>query len=522
MSKRNTEALASGLPPVLPTDKKGVEKLRSALGAQDRITPLAAASFLVNACMGMGFLTLPYAFARAGIVASSAVVIVMAVLSVLGSMWQIDAMARVNAIRSKNSSGLLSSSETSRLRSLTMTPRADASPFELSGGLDIATCCEVLYGPAAERAFVLLLCLTLGVTLWGFSALVGSTLADLDMLDGLAISGQASCNIYVHPDQCFPRYRFFLVCFGVVGVLLTVLELKEQTWFQLAMTFGRTLIVAILIGDSLRMLASHEAPPPPTQTTVGAPDPANVLETDWTHLLQVAAIASFSLGLHLVLPDVLSELDDRRANALPATLVAQSFCAFTYVATGCLVAFTFGHWTLPICTLNWANARLGGVQEALMILPTLDLLSAFPLWAHCLALNLHTFAKYRFPEVPLAAWRVFCAIVPLIGSFFVYDVTLHVTWAGVIFTAFIFIMPILLWWRASALSAELFTPQQLETNPYRVDSYQSTVRIAFLLGLVLVAVSLTGAILNNEGAEEIKGGFTRKAEVLVRTRAPES
>ena len=23
----------------------------------------------------------------------------------------------------------------------------------------------------------------------------------------------------VHPDQCFPRYRFFLVCFGVAGVL---------------------------------------------------------------------------------------------------------------------------------------------------------------------------------------------------------------------------------------------------------------------------------------------------------------
>merc|ERR1719321_1883046 len=51
----------------------------------------------------MGFLTLPYAFARAGIVASSAVVIVMAVLSVLGSLLQIDAMARVNAIRSKAS-----------------------------------------------------------------------------------------------------------------------------------------------------------------------------------------------------------------------------------------------------------------------------------------------------------------------------------------------------------------------------------------------------------------------------------
>ena len=38
-----------------------------------------------------------------------------------------------------------------------------------------------------------------------------------------------------------------------------------------------------------------------------------------------------------MLPDVLSELDDRRTNARPATLVAQSFCAFTYVATGSLV-----------------------------------------------------------------------------------------------------------------------------------------------------------------------------------------
>ena len=41
-------------------------------------------------------------------------------------------------------------------------------------------------------------------------------------------------NIYVHPDQCFPRYRFFLCCFGVVGVLLTVLELKEQAWSRRA------------------------------------------------------------------------------------------------------------------------------------------------------------------------------------------------------------------------------------------------------------------------------------------------
>jgi hypothetical protein len=217
-----------------------------------------------------------------------------------------------------------------------------------------------------------------------------------------------------------------------------------------------------------------------------------------------------------VLPDVLSELDDRRTNARPATLVAQSFCAFTYVVTGSLVAYTYGHWTLPICTLNWANAKLGGIQEALMILPTLDLMSAFPLWAHCLAMNLYTFTKFRFPEVPLAAWRVFCAVVPLIGSFFIYDVTLHVTWAGVIFTGFIFIMPIMFWWTASKRSKELFTRDELETNPYRVDSYETTVQIAFLLGIVLTALSLTGAILNHEGADEIKGGLTRKAEVLVR------
>ena len=43
---------------------------------------------LVNACMGMGFLSLPYAFARAGLVASSAVVLGLSVREGRGNEGQ--------------------------------------------------------------------------------------------------------------------------------------------------------------------------------------------------------------------------------------------------------------------------------------------------------------------------------------------------------------------------------------------------------------------------------------------------
>ena len=68
-----------------------------------------------------------------------------------------------------------------------------------------------------------------------------------------------------------------------------------------------------------------------------------------------------------------------------------------YLAVGLLVASVFGHDTLPVASLNWRNFTAGqsvapGWAEkfstALILFPTVDILSAFPLVAYCLGENL--------------------------------------------------------------------------------------------------------------------------------------
>ena len=43
------------------------------------------------------------------------------------------------------------------------------------------------------------------------------------------------------------------------------------------------------------------------------------------------------------------------------------------------------------------------------------------------------------------------------------------------------LLQIMFWWTASKRSKELFTRDELETNPYRVDSYETTVRLGEVL-----------------------------------------
>jgi hypothetical protein len=188
---------------------------------------------------------------------------------------------------------------------------------------------------------------------------------------------------------------------------------------------------------------------------------------------------------------MLAELHDARDTAVPTVCAALGLCAVTYAAVGVLVALVFGSWTVPVCTLNWSRADLGGWERVLVVLPVVDITASYPLLAHCLGRNLATAT-----DVEPRIWRMVCALLPLVGAFFVFDLSVPATWVGATSAVVIYTVPFALWARSVRMAEEAFPAKELQANPYRMPSGGHIFYSGVVVNVLVAACSIAGAVLN--------------------------
>merc|ERR1719390_540909 len=96
-------------------------------------------------------------------------------------------------------------------------------------------------------------------TMWVFATVFAASLA---AKIPLPFNGQHfTCDLYKNQSiECRQLYLEYLLIFAAICVPCSIVELKEQTWFQVLMSFVRFILIALLLADSIRMLISGEAP----------------------------------------------------------------------------------------------------------------------------------------------------------------------------------------------------------------------------------------------------------------------
>mmetsp|Transcript_4535 Transcript_4535/g.10645 ORF Transcript_4535/g.10645 Transcript_4535/m.10645 type:complete len:454 (-) Transcript_4535:9-1370(-) len=403
-----------------------------------KVLPVTTACFLVNACMGMGFLSLPYWFVQAGVVAGSAIVITCGTVATMSSLWIVASMANYEALKK---------SMDRRSPDFTFS----SPEIHLSGMVSLGC------GTWGNRAFIVALHLFVSGALWSYGTTVASSMANIVPLP-TPFGGFLTCDIYLdHSAACRALYSEWLVLFGAVVVPLACKDLKDQAKFQMAMTAARFLLVAMILGDCSRVATVdrfHEVPAARSAGYAGC-----------------CGAAVFSFALQYSIPEAVQDMADKHKYMKNVVTSAVSMCAVVFVMVGISVPLAFGSAVEPLATLNWAT--MGEPEPAawqvvfrtvLMIAPVLDLAAAFPIQAICLGDNLRSSIAGEDNQ-NRAGFRLAASLPPLVGALVIYDVSGIVAVTGLCGLGVCLVLPAMLLLGTTRKLNDQFGARSCEANP---------------------------------------------------------
>lgn len=425
-----------------------------------KVLPVTTACFLVNACMGMGFLSLPYWFVQAGLLAGCAIVITCGIVATMSSLWIVASMANYEALKK---SGDHASPD------FTFT----SPEIHLSGMVSLGC------GTWGNRAFIVALHFFVSGALWSYGTTVASSMASIVPLP-TPFGGFLTCDIYLdHTPACRALYSEWLILFAAVVVPLACKDLKDQAKFQMAMTAARFLLVAMILGDCSRMASLERFQEVPAARSSG--------------YAGCCGAAVFSFALQYSIPEAVQDMADKRRHIKNVVTAAVVVCAFVFVMVGISVPLAFGSGVEPLATLNWAT--MGDPDPAgwqvvfrtvLMIAPVLDLAAAFPIQAICLGDNLRSSIAGEDSD-SRAGFRLAASLPPLVGALVIYDVSGIVAVTGLCGLGVCLVLPAMLLLGSTQKLNDRFGARSCEKSP-AWGWYCSTEAVVAIQAVVAVLV----------------------------------
>lgn len=489
------------------------------MAADDEISPSAVFSILVNTCMGIGFLAIPYSTLLFGLLPAVTVTLGLGALATFTALWVTTTLSLTWALtKSKGDSEIAVRAPVS---SSGDDLKEDKFDIGRSMQMSYVKLIGMLYGDTCQTSAMVALTLVLTISMWSYASIFAGSMAAV--VPAPFIGG--TCDVYDDwaDPACSARYYLYLAAFAVLMVALSMIQLKEQKTFQLAMTACRIVLGIAIVGDCIRMLSLGEAPPHPGRGGDGDahvvaaggaaaggyqsdrfPETPSPWQLDIRHGPQHIALATAALTVHMVIPDAVHDLADKRNTLLPTVGAALAFCAVVYCLLSAAVVQTFGAWTRPVCTLNWVNYTAGqpvahpiaiAFRSFVILMPVFDVSAAYPILAQSLASNLHSVLGSEQEAGSPWYLRLVCAVVPLFGAALVYDAAETLGWCGILLVPFVFILPQLMLLKAEDLCLKEFGEETVHTSTYwRWYCNRRTVLAGLFVGSLLSLVSVLSVL----------------------------
>ncbi|XP_059613457.1 transmembrane protein 104 homolog [Phlebotomus argentipes] len=443
--------------------------------------------FVFNLIIGTGALTLPAAFARAGWLGGSVMVLLVGFISYVTVTFVIEAMASANAIlhlrsvlKRRTARAGASDSDSDAAESSPLVSE-EGTPFSLASRVEMGEMATIYFTGTGVAVFYLCLAIYLYGDLSIYAAAIGTSLKDVICAAGNVTDPHAPC----WPDHSFTRIECYRACVVATGLLLgpfVFFNVQKTKYIQIltvifrwcAFTSMIVMAVSRLIQDGVQ---GHPGPVIPT----GIPS--------------LFGTCIYSFMCHHSLPSLLAPVREKRhlTWTLPLDFI---LIAIFYILLALTGVFAFDKLD-DLYTLNFLENPGEGftrvIDYFLALFPVFTLSASLPIVAITLRNNL---------QAILVAGRrnsVTCrALLPLLALLPAFAVTLLTdslsslvgftgTYAG---AGVQYITPVALVYCARRqISALMPSSPNPHRSPFQGNKWLLLVVIWCALGVVLVTVN---------------------------------
>jgi amino acid permease len=433
---------------------------------------LVALAFSVNFAMGAGFLSLPWAFHKAGVVLSIGVMITIATVLFVAILFNLEAMARAEVLDHLH-----------KTRSPGNT--IEGNWYVGSERYEVSDLCSIFVGKWAKMSFLFLLTVYSYGTLWSFCAVFAKAMAETFPI------GEYS-------------YLIYLILYGVIVIPLTCMDVNEQIQVQVFLAFCRLVVVVFMVGSVFFGFSAHPEQLDHIEKTF---DSAHLVH--WNALHIILPISTFAFIFTHNIPVISEPVEDK--NQLHWIFLSTAIlCLIGYTSIGIFVSLYYGTTIRSSCNLNWGDpsdpmSPLSDLPEGvrtfismyIVMFPALDVISAFPLNAitlgnNLLVLFLNSDEHIDHTEIPpyqKYIYRLAASIPSFFGAYLLSDVGTITDWTGIagFFLGFLF-PPLVAEYSERYFRQRSWNPKTAYSLDYLTSS--ASRKIVFGLGLLVIGYTV--------------------------------
>ena len=407
----------------------------------------------VNFIMGTGFLGIPFSFYYAGVVPGFITLTLLSITGCITSLWMLEAMARTNAL-------IQNSEEVDEQDSIhdLCYEISEIRKFELT---EIG---EILFGLTGKIFNFTVVSIFFLITLWSYSA-VSATAWSIKI--PLHTRVLAECNqtdytlTYFPKDvRCFNMYRVCLLVFGVIVMLLSLMELEEQKYIQILFGILRYFAIFSITIFSTYIIVYNIYNPinsiPAELNNTHSSTVRLLLRCDTRHWLDTLPIVAFALNLiHGISPLSYPISPKKHLKPMLISVFTTLWCVYGLV--GFTVSMAFLYLINENAVLNWGyfsnfsnSIPIRLISNFLMLFPSLDIISIYSLCITSVANNIYLIVMRRdtsqgnfgpADRIMRLFLRLIITSVPLFGAIFVTNLVRLIKVAGLFAFTIQFMIP---------------------------------------------------------------------------------
>jgi len=361
-----------------------------------------------------------------------------------------------------------------------------------NGRVEMTELCRMFLGERAKQAFACVIAVYMYGTLWAY----------------ITVFAKAFAIVFNFSPY---SYQLYLVLFAFIVVPLSLMELSEQVYVQVALAVFRVVMVVVMISTTSVAYLTN-TPAFGELSNMGYGDSnyhqgdgqrSELVDFNTSKLYLLLPLAAYAYIFHHSVTALSEPIADKRN--LTKMFAISLFVAFIgYTLLALVLASYFGSHVLSSSNLNWIyyvgsksldepTPYYAQVIALFVILfPALDVASAFPLNAFTLGNNLmSTFVgdDIQNSRLQLSGFRLLACLPPFVGAFFVSDLGHITSFTGLTGFMIAFIVPALLAYYSAARMKQLeLSPTTVHSSPWASTGCQYAVLSAGVLLTMGVAV----------------------------------
>eukprot|EP00002_Diphylleia_rotans_P040766 TRINITY_DN9749_c0_g1_i2.p1 TRINITY_DN9749_c0_g1~~TRINITY_DN9749_c0_g1_i2.p1 ORF type:complete len:482 (+),score=82.13 TRINITY_DN9749_c0_g1_i2:70-1515(+) len=396
----------------------------------------------MNFIVGVGVLTVPWAFREGGLILSTLTLLISTAISFIAMNWLLEVFCRTHALQMAQQPRNLENDSDFIANSGEPDYRIANRKFE------IGELVGLFMGPKVQRGYEVVICIYMFGALWSYCSVFATSAATYIPIP--FINDGNTC------EDCDSLYYFYLAVFGSIVIPLSCMDLHEQVVTQVLLAVFRFVAIFIMISTSAYGI-DKELPPDPEEPN-SFDDKEDTTLFNFPGFGSMFAIVAFSQMFQLGVPTLTHPIKDRmKLRKIYFSLLSSTF--LLYGTLGITLVSYYRQYIDKQCSLNWVDydyrrnpsgdppAFAYILSYLIVLFPALDVLSAFPLSAITLSNNLREviegdggpMSKYR--KIGL---RLLSSIPPVLGAMAIRDISIILRYVGIFGFVINFVAPALL------------------------------------------------------------------------------